>query len=111
MKQITAAQFDSEVLNAKGPVLVAFSTEHCPPGLALAPVLQEWELESEQRIKVLNVDAGAEQALAASYGVTAVPALFLFLNGKCVGQTTGLKSKKALNQWAADALRAGALTS
>jgi len=105
MKQINSAQFESEVLGAKGPVLVDFFTEDCNPCRALAPILQEWELESEAGVKVVKVDAVADQALAVSYNVGAVPALFLFVDGKCVAQTVGLKSKRNLTQWVEDALR------
>jgi thioredoxin 1 len=105
MKQINSTQFESEVLAAKEPVLVDFFTENCPPCRALAPILQEWELESKNGVKVVKVDAAADQELAASYSVAAVPALFLFQNGKCIAQTVGLKSKRNLNQWVEEALR------
>lgn len=108
MKQINSAQFESEVLHAKGPVLVDFFTEGCSPCRALAPILQEWELESKTGVTVVKIDAVADQALAASYNVNAVPALFLFLNGKCIAQTVGLKSKRNLTQWIEDTLRAEA---
>ena len=108
MKQINSAQFESEVLAAKGPVLVDFFTEDCPPCRALAPILQEWELEAKNGVKVVKVNAGADQDLAASYNVGAVPALFLFVNGKCVGQTVGLKSKRNLTEWVEEALRSPA---
>ncbi len=105
MKQITGAQFDSEVIASKGPVIVDFYTEDCPPCRTLSPILQEWELESNGAIKVLKVDAATEAALASSYGVRAVPAVFLFSDGKCVAQTIGLKSKNNMKKWYDDALK------
>jgi len=105
MKNITSAEFNSEVLASKQPVLVDFYTDGCPPCRALAPVLQEWEQESANNLKFIKVDAAAEVDLAVSYGVSAVPALFLFVNGKVVAQTLGFKSKNALKQWAEEALR------
>jgi thioredoxin len=105
MKKISASEFDSEVLASKQPVVVDFYTDSCPPCRALSPILQEWENESGNSFKVVKVDAAAEYTLAASYGVTAVPALFLFSNGKVVAQSLGLKSKNSLKQWAGEALR------
>ena len=105
MKPITAAEFNAEVLNAREPVVVDFYTSGCAPCRALSPILEEWETESGGGLKVVKVDAVAEAQLAASYGVTAVPALYLFSNGICVAQTIGLKSKNNLKQWFEDANR------
>ena len=105
MKNITNTEFDFEVLASKQPVLVDFYTESCPPCRALAPVLQEWEQESANNLKFVKVDAATEQDLSVTYGVTVVPTLFLFSNGKVVAQTVGFKSKNALMQWAEEALR------
>src|SRR5215471_15745888 len=105
MKKINSSDFDSEVLASKQSVVVDFYTEDCPPCRALSPILQEWEEESTDVLKIVKVDAAAEPALAASYGVAAVPALFLFSNGKVIARTVGLKSKNNLKQWADEALR------
>ena len=108
MKQVAAAEFESEVLRSKEPVLVDFFTETCPPCRMMAPVLQEIEAEAQGQFKVVKVDAGTEMELAAEYGVRAVPAFFAFANGKCVGQTVGAKSKANMKKWFEDSVRAGA---
>ena len=107
MKQVTAAEFESEVLRSKEPVLVDFFTETCPPCRMMAPVLQEIETEAQGQLKVLKVDAGVEMELASQYGVRAVPAFFAFSNGRCVGQTVGAKSKTNMKKWFEDSVRAG----
>ena len=106
MKLISSAEFDSEVLRSKEPVLVDFFTEHCGPCRMLAPTLEE--LEREGKFKLVKVDAAAEATLAASYGVNAVPALFAFKNGNVMGQTVGLKSKAGLAKWFEDSLQTSA---
>ena len=105
MRQITGAEFDAEVIGSKQPVVVDFYTDDCPPCRALSPVLQQWEEDSNGAYKVVKVDAAVEQSLAASYGVRAVPSLFLFSNGKCVGQTVGLKSKGNMQKWVSESLQ------
>ena len=106
MKQISSTEFDAEVLRSKEPVLVDFFTDGCGPCRMLAPTLEE--LEREGKFKLVKVDAAVEAALAASYGVNAVPALFAFKNGNVVGQTIGLKSKAGLTKWFEDSLRTAA---
>jgi thioredoxin 1 len=87
-------------------VVVDFYTDGCPPCRALSPVLEQWEREAGGSLKVVKVDAAAEIELAAAYRVQAVPALFLFSNGKCVGQMMGLQSRSALQRWFSELLTA-----
>ena len=107
MKQVTAAEFESEVLRSKEPVLVDFFTDQCNPCRMMAPVLAEIETEAQGQFKIVKVDAGAEMELAVQYGVRAVPAFFAFSSGKCVGQTVGAKSKANMKKWFEDSVRAG----
>ena len=108
MKQISSTEFDAEVLRSKEPVLVDFFTDGCGPCRMLAPVLEELASEGNGLFKLVKVDAASESALAASLGVNAVPALFVFKNGNVIGQTIGLKSKASLKKWFEDSLRTAA---
>lgn len=105
MKQITQAEFETEVLGSKGPVLVDFYTDTCPPCRMMAPVLQEMETEANGAFKVVKVNAATEAALATSFRVSAVPSFFAFSNGKCVGQTLGAKSKANIKKWFEESVR------
>ncbi|MGA2870529.1 MAG: thioredoxin family protein [Verrucomicrobiota bacterium] len=105
MKQITRAEFESEVLGSKEPVLVDFYTDSCPPCRMMAPVLQEMETEANGQFKVVKIDAGVEGQLASTFRVNSVPAFFVFNNGKCVGQTLGAKSKVHMKKWLEDSIR------
>jgi thioredoxin 1 len=106
MKQVTSAEFETEVIGSKEPVLVDFYTDHCPPCKLMSPVLQELETEAGGAFKVVKVDAASEGQLAASFRVSSVPAFFAFANGKCVGQTVGAKSKASMKKWFEDSVHA-----
>jgi thioredoxin 1 len=105
MKQVSGAEFESEVLGSKEPVLVDFYTDSCPPCRMMAPVLQEMETEAKGQYKVVKIDAGVEGQLASTFRVNSVPAFFIFSNGKCVGQTLGAKSKSSMKKWVEDSIR------
>jgi thioredoxin 1 len=105
MKNVTSAEFESEVLGSKEPVLVDFYTDGCPPCRMMSPVLQELETEAGGAFKVVKIDAASEGQLAASFHVNSVPAFFAFANGKCVGQTFGAKSKVSMKKWFEDSVR------
>jgi thioredoxin len=99
MKQITTKEFESEVFGSPVPVLVDFHTPSCGPCLALKPLLEEIEAEQAGTLKLVQVDASASPELAADHRVSAVPALFLYRNGQCVGQRVGFMSKRELVRW------------
>ena len=62
----------------------------------LAPVLDEIATEYDGKVKISKVNIDEEQALAAQYGVRAIPTLLLFRNGQVEDQVVGLKSKRDL---------------
>ena len=105
MTQITGAEFESQVLGSKEPVLVDFYTDSCPPCRMMAPLLQEMEAEAKGQFKVVKIDAATEMQLASQFRVNSVPAFFVFTDGKCVGQTLGSKSKAHMKKWLEDSLR------
>lgn len=106
MKQISGAEFQSEVIGSKEPVLVDFYTDSCPPCRMMAPLLQEMETEAKGAFKIVKIDSAVEAELAASYSVRTVPSFLAFVGGKCVGQTVGAKSKAGMKKWLEDSIRA-----
>src|SRR2546423_14842716 len=92
----TKDTFAEEVLNASTPVLVDFWAEWCGPCKMLSPILDELAEEYQGRVKIVKVNIDQEQALAAEYGVRAIPTLLLFTQGQVADQIVGLRSKRDL---------------
>ena len=87
--EINEANFKSEVLDSKIPVLVDFWGEYCNPCKNLLPVLEQLADELEGKAKIVKIDAHANAAISVRYGVRAVPNLLFFKNGEVREQFVG----------------------
>jgi len=95
--QLTDANFDQEVLNAAVPVLVDFWATWCGPCKMIAPIIDEIAAEKGDSVKVAKVDVDQNHAVAARFGIRAIPTLLLFKNGEVKEQIVGgMMSKSEL---------------
>lgn len=93
MNAVGLKNFTTEVINSTEPVLVDFWAEFCAPCKALKPVL---ESVADEGVKVVTLDITQEEELTAHYGVSGIPTVILFKDGKPLSRVVGLKSKKDL---------------
>lgn len=94
--QVTEQAFENEVLKATTPVLVDFFTTWCGPCKALAPVVDEVATEMSGKLKVVKVDLDEAMDLAATLGITSVPTLVLFKDGKEATRRSGSGPKREI---------------
>ncbi|MGN1094613.1 MAG: thioredoxin [Candidatus Neoclostridium sp.] len=98
MKEITVTSenFTSEVLQSPVPVVVDFWASWCVPCTMMSSVVDEIAEEYDGKIKVGKVNVDEEDTLAEQFRINAIPAIFLFKNGKVAATSLGYKSKEAL---------------
>jgi thiol-disulfide isomerase/thioredoxin len=82
VKEISASQFEGEVLSAPAPVVLDFFSTECPPCEALAPKLEAVAAQLEGRARFLKIFRQGNRELAARLGVTGSPTLLFFLGGR-----------------------------
>jgi thioredoxin 1 len=87
--------FREQVINSEVPVLVDFYADWCGPCRALSPVLEELAQETPDA-KIVKVNVDESPQLAGQYGISSIPALLVFNDGKITGQQVGLASKQQL---------------
>ena len=95
---ITALNFETEVLQSDKPVLLDFYANWCGPCKMLAPMLREIAEENADTLKVGKINVDEQMELAMRFQVDSIPMLVLFKDGKAVAKTVGYRSKAELTK-------------
>lgn len=95
--QITDETFD-QTIKDNSLVVIDFWAEWCPPCHIIAPIIEELaKIHAGNAVfGKLNVDE--DKATAVRYGITAIPTLLFFKNGKLVDQVVGAVSRQHLEE-------------
>jgi thioredoxin 1 len=80
--EVTAANWRSEVLESKVPVLVDFGATWCGPCRDLAPTIDHLAAQYKGQVKVCKVDIDKAPEIAQRLGITGVPHVFIFYAGE-----------------------------
>ncbi len=105
-KQITDANFESEVLKSEGLVLVDFWAEWCGPCKMIGPVLEELAAVMQGKVKIVKVNVDESPIAPGTYGIRSIPTLILFRNGEIISTKVGALPKQALQSWLQDNVQA-----
>jgi thioredoxin 1 len=93
-----ATQTFADIINSRTPTLVDFYADWCGPCKAMEPVIESLKHTIGEKANILKVDVDKNPQGAAVYGVSSIPTLILFQNGKIVWKQSGVTSMEALRQ-------------
>ena len=98
-KHSTDSNFDTDVIQAAGPIVVDFWAEWCGPCRAISPALEEISKSLEGRVDIVKVNIDDNPVTPQSYGVRGIPTLLIFKDGKVVAEKIGALPKSQLERW------------
>ena len=96
---ITDSQFDENVLQAKGLVLVDFWAEWCGPCRQLGPILEAIDNEIGNDVKIYKMNVDDSPEVAGQLGIRSIPTMFLFKDGKQIDSKVGFSSEESITSW------------
>ena len=95
---LTKENFEQEVLQASGPVIVDFWATWCGPCKMFSPIVDEFAEENEGKVLVGKVNIDDQPDLASQYRVMSIPTAILFKNGEAVQSLVGVQPKAKLEE-------------
>lgn len=95
LKHLNEENFEKEIINTKGLVLVDFFATWCGPCQMLAPVLDRIA-NSRAEFDIAKVDIDKSQNLAYKYEVEVVPTMVIFKDGKVMNKIEGFMDENKI---------------
>ena len=89
--------FQKEVLEFNGLVLVDFFAEWCGPCKLMSPIIEELADEYKgKNIKIGKYNSDENNEMTEKYQILSLPTIYLFKNGKIADRVIGYTSKDDL---------------
>ncbi len=98
LTKVDTQNFGSFVNTKDKLVIVEFNAKWCPSCKKMAPVLDNLSQTYAQNALFGSMDIDENPDKANEYGITAIPALLFFKDGKLKGRLVGLTAKQDLEK-------------
>ena len=94
--EVTASNFDAEVIQAKGKVLVDFWAPWCGPCKMQGTIIEKIVASGGFNGKIVKCNSDDAPEIAGKYGIQSIPTLILFQDGKEIERMVGVQPESVL---------------
>lgn len=89
--QTTDATFSTDVIESNVPVLVDFWAPWCGPCRMVGPIIEHISAKTAQSARVYKLNVDENPLTAQRYGISGIPTVIIFYQGKVVKQFVGVQ--------------------
>ena len=91
VNDVSAQDFQSEVLDASVPVVVDFWAPWCGPCRVVGPEVDKLAEKTGEGVKFVKVNVDEARDVAMQYGIMSIPTIAKFERGTMVAQVVGAR--------------------
>ena len=98
VREITDQDFE-QLMSSEQPVFVDFWAPWCGPCRIIGPIVEELAPSYEGKAVITKMNVDDNPGVAQRFGVTSIPTLMMFKNGKLVDRVVGAMPKSELQKF------------
>ncbi len=95
---LTDENFEQEVVQSDGPVVIDFWAPWCAPCKAIAPIMDALSEEYAGKVKFAKLNVDDNNASAVKFEIRSIPTIMIFRNGQILDQIVGAVPKESVKK-------------
>ncbi|NLD99894.1 MAG: thioredoxin [Fibrobacter sp.] len=90
----TDETFTKDVIDSKVPVMVDFWAPWCGPCRMVGPIIERISEKMAGKVNVYKLNVDENPVTANQYGITGIPTVIIFVNGKVEREFVGVQPEQ-----------------